>query len=86
MHVRPSVACGKVCIYACICGPQSVLKCIFKCTCVCVCAESTSNVSGPVVIHTWSQLAVNEVPDKHAAAATRETIAHDPDTVSCSCC
>lgn len=37
-------------------------------------------------LHTWSQLAVNEVPDKHAAAATLETIAHDPDTVGCSHC
>ncbi|KAI9533571.1 hypothetical protein NQZ68_021106 [Dissostichus eleginoides] len=27
---------------------------------------------------------VNEVPDKPAAAAALETIAHDPDTVGCS--
>lgn len=53
--------------------------------CVYLCAEeSTSYVSGPVLLHTWSQLAVDEVPDKHAAAATLETIAHDPDSVSCS--
>lgn len=51
-----------------------------------MCAESTCNVSGPVPLHTWSQLAVNEVPDKHAAAATLETIAHDPGTVGCSHC
>lgn len=37
-------------------------------------------------LHTWSQLAANEVPDKHAAAATLETIAHDPDTVGCKHC
>lgn len=37
-------------------------------------------------MHTWIQLAANEVPDKHAAAATQETIAHDPDTVGCSHC
>lgn len=74
VHACLSVACGEVCIYACICGPESV------------CAESTCNVSGPVLLHTWSQLAVNEVPDKHAAAATLETIAHDPDTVGCSHC
>lgn len=34
-------------------------------------------------LNTWSQLALNEVPDKHAAAATLVTIAHDPDTVDC---
>lgn len=62
------MACGEVCIYACMCGPQSVCSC---------------NVCGPVLLHTWSQLAVNEVPDKPAAAATLETIAHDPDTVGC---
>lgn len=37
-------------------------------------------------MHTWIQLAANEVPDKHAAAATQETIAHDPDTVGCGHC
>lgn len=30
--------------------------------------------------HTWSQLAVNEVPDKHAAAATLQTTVLGPDT------
>lgn len=29
--------------------------------------------------HTWCQLAVNEVPDKHSAAATLQATALNPD-------
>lgn len=62
------------------CGEGRICACVVDLA-VCVCVEC---IWARPFAHTWSQLAVDEVPDKHAAAATRETIAHDPDTVGCS--
>lgn len=66
VHVCVSMACGEVCIYACMHGP-----------CVCV---DVAYLDQPIHTHTWSQLAVNEVPDRHSAAATLQTAAVNPDT------
>lgn len=52
VHVCVSMACGEVCIYACMHGP-----------CVCV---DVAYLDQPIHTHTWSQLAVNEVPDRHS--------------------
>lgn len=66
VHVCVSMACGEVCIYVSIHGP-----------CVCV---DVAYLDQSIHTHTWSQLAVNEVPDKHAAAATLQTTVLQPDT------
>lgn len=68
-----------VCASTCVCLWR-VARCAFT-HAVCVLGVQNALVMDLSFSHTWSQLAVNEVPDEQASSP-RETMAHDPVAVN----
>lgn len=62
-RVCVSVACGEVCIYACMHGPRGCVDVVY--------------LDQAIHTHTCRQLAANEVADKHAAALRPDTEADE---------